>query len=274
MMRQSTLVTCAFIAAVGAWDGALQAQDTSKLVFDVSTVKPTAPDNPGSSFGVRDGNLKVVGANLKNLIGAAWSVRPDQVAGEPAWADDEHWDVTGKVTDTDGAVLKKLTDKDLSRMEQTLLAERFHVKAHIEMRTAPVFNLVPAKGGIKLKLLQPVKDGDKPDSSPMPRGTFWMRGARGGGVEMAGHGVSLKVLINNIAGNLQRTIIDKTGLPSDAAFDFTIRCAFDATSATSQNGDAPSLREALEDQLGLRLESTRGPVPTVVVDQVGKPEAN
>ncbi len=273
-MRQSTLITCALVAAVGTWDGALQAQDTSKLVFDVSTVKPTAPDHPGSSFGVRDGNLKVVGANLKNLIGAAWGVRPDQVAGEPAWADDEHWDVTGKVTDTDEAVLKKLTDKDLERMEQMLLAERFHVRAHIEIRTAPVFNLVPARGGIKLKVLQPVKDGDKPDSGPMPRGTFWMSGARGGGIEMAGHGVSLKVLINNIAGNLQQTIIDKTGLPSDAAFDFTIRCTFDAASATSQNGDAPSLREALEDQLGLRLESTRGPVPTVVVDQVGKPEAN
>jgi uncharacterized protein (TIGR03435 family) len=118
------------VALIGSLAGAsaLHAQDTSKLTYDVSTVKPHDPAHRGESFGARDGRFVVVNAALRNLIADAWDVRPDQIAGEPAWADDEHWDVTGRVTDAEDAVLKKITKKDTQHMEQTLLAERFHVK--------------------------------------------------------------------------------------------------------------------------------------------------
>jgi uncharacterized protein (TIGR03435 family) len=146
------------VALIGSLAGAsaLHAQDTSKLTYDVSTVKPHDPAHPGGSFGARDGRFVAVNAELRNLIAEAWGVRPDQVAGEPAWADDERWDVTGRVTDADDAVLKKIPKKDTQHMEQTLLAERFHVKVHIETRTGRVLNLVPTKSGIKLKMLESV----------------------------------------------------------------------------------------------------------------------
>jgi uncharacterized protein (TIGR03435 family) len=263
------------VALIGSLAGAsaLHAQDTSKLTYDVSTVKPHDPAHPGGSFGARDGRFVAVNAELRNLIAEGWGVRPDQVAGEPAWADDERWDVTGRVTDADDAVLKKIPKKDTQHMEQTLLAERFHVKVHIETRTGRVLNLMPAKSGIKLKMLESVQDDGKLGNSRMPRGSLLMRSAEGG-YEMDGHGIGVEMLIANIAATLQQTVIDKTGLPTDAVFDFTLKFAPETDTNTPQNGDAPPMREALEEQLGLHLESTRGPVQIVVVDHVDKPTAN
>jgi uncharacterized protein (TIGR03435 family) len=263
------------VALIGslAGAGALRAQDTSKLTYDVSTVKPHDPAHPGGSFGARDGRFVAVNAELRNLIAEGWGVRPDQVAGEPAWADDERWDVTGRVTDVDDAVLKQIPKKDTQHMEQTLLAERFHVKVHIETRTGRVLNLMPAKSGIKLKMLESVQDDGKLGNSRMPRGSLLMRSAEGG-YEMDGYGIGVEMLIANVAANLQQTVIDKTGLPTDAVFDFTLKFAPETGTNTPQNGDAPPMREALEEQLGLYLESTRGPVQIVVVDHVDKPTAN
>jgi uncharacterized protein (TIGR03435 family) len=263
------------VALIGSLAGAsaLQAQDTSKLTYDVSTVKPHDPARPGGSFGARDGRFVAVNIGLRNLIAEGWGVRPDQVAGEPAWADDQRWDVTGRVTDADDAVLKKIPKKDTQHMEQTLLAERFHVKVHIETRTGRVLDLMPAKSGIKLKMLESVQDDGKLGNSRMPRGSLLMRSAEGG-YEMDGYGIGVEMLIANIAANLQQTVIDKTGLPTDAVFDFTLKFAPETGTDTPQNGDAPPMREALEEQLGLHLESTRGPVQIVVVDHVDKPTAN
>ena len=257
-----------------AGTGAFIAQNTPKLLYDVSTVRPHDPADQGMSWGAQNGDLKAINVELKSLISDAWGVRPDQVAGEPAWADEEHWDVTGKVTDTQEDVLKKLTQKDLRSMEQMLLVERFHAKVHLETRTRTVFDLVPAKSGIKLKVLQPNEGDDKSDKNSMPRGSLSIRGAEGGGLEMTGHGVGVDMLISNIAMNLQQTVINKTGIPTDAVFDFTLKFAPETGTNPLQNDDAASIREALEKQLGLRLESTRGPVTTVVVDHVDKPTPN
>jgi bla regulator protein BlaR1 len=263
------------VALIGSLAGAraLRAQNASKLTYDVSTVKPHDPAHPGGSFGVREGRFVAVNAELRNLIAEGWGVRPDQVAGEPAWADDERWDVIGKVTDADDAVLKKIPKKDTQHMEQTLLAERFHVKVHIETRTGRVLNLMPAKSGIKLKMLESVQDDSRLSNSRIPRGSLLMRSAEGG-CEMDGYGIGVEMLIANIAANLQQTVIDKTGLPTDAVFDFTLKFAPETDTNTAQNGDAPPMREALEEQLGLHLEPTRGPVQIVVVDHVDKPTAN
>ena len=88
----------------------LHAQGTSKLIYDVTTVKPHSSADPGMSWGAQNGNLRAMNVNLRDLIADASGVRPDQVAGEPAWADEEHWDVTGKLTDTQEDVLKKLSN--------------------------------------------------------------------------------------------------------------------------------------------------------------------
>lgn len=254
--------------------GLLYGQDASKVVYDVSTVRLHDPADPGMSWGAENGILKASNVQLKNLIADAWGVRPDQVAGEPAWADNERWDVNGKVTDMKKDSLKRLTNKDVLRMEQALLVERFHARVHVETRTGTIFNLVPAKSGLKLTVLHPHEVDGKADQSPIPLGSIWMRGAEGGGYEMVGHGIGMKQLISNIAVNLQQTVIDKTGLPGDDLYEINLKFAPETGTNTSQNGDAVSLREALEQQLGLHLESGRGPVLTVVVDHIEKPAAN
>ncbi len=139
---------------------------------------------------------------------------------------------------------------------------------------APVFDLVPAKSGIKLTMLQPVKDNDAPVKSVMPRGSLMMQSLAGGGSEFLGYGIGVELLIGNIAANLHQTVIDKTGLPGDAAFDFVLKYTPKGSPDSPQNGNLPSLHEALDQQLGLHLQSTRGPVMTVVVDHVDKPAAN
>jgi uncharacterized protein (TIGR03435 family) len=252
----------------------LHAQEASKLIYDVSTVKPHDPTDENMSWGAPKGKFSALNVNLKDLIADAWGVRPDQVSGEPAWASDAHWDVTAKVTDVQKDVLEKLKKEDVKHMDQALLLERFHVKVHLETRTTKVLDLLPAKSGIKLKALPPAKEGDKPDNGSLPRGSLSIGGAEGGGYELIAHGIGINMLIANISLNLQQTVIDKTGLPADAVFDVKLKYAPETGTDTSQNGDAVSIREALEQQLGLHLESTRGPVVTVVVDHVEKPTAD
>ena len=166
-------------------------------------------------------------------------------------------------------------------MLKTLLADRFQLALHHETKQLPVYDLVVARRGLKMK---PSKDqtlwaGDFPDGSPDGRPTT------GGGPSeltngrLAGKAVPMTIIVNLLAGPLGRPVINKTGLTG--RFDLDLRYPPGSGQAPSDNDTAPaddprtaSLFTAIQEQLGLRLEPSKGTVDVLVIDHIERPSAN
>lgn len=248
----------------------LAAAQNPPAAYDVSTVKPHDPSDQNMSWSDNQDGVRAVNVDLKSFIADAWHLRPYQLTGEPSWVGDLHWDITGKSTELTPEQLKKLTAEQRHQITQQLLADRFHLIAHIENRTGPIFTLVPAKHGIKL---QPIAlTAEEKATGQIPDSGLSMSGSDP--VVLDAKKISLSGLLDNLALNMHQPVIDKTGLPADAVYSFTLRWNPEYGRGTALEGDAPPMSSALEDQLGLHLESSRGPVKVLVVDHIEKPTAN
>jgi len=139
-------------------------------------------------------------------------------------------------------------------MLQNLLAERFQLKLHRSTKEVPVYALVVAKNGPKLKVS--VEDPD----APKPRGTLWS----GGRKRFEVNGRTMANLAHMLESDADRPVIDMTGL--EGTYDIRLEFADTKSTFGSQDPQAPELFTALTEQLGLRLESRRGPVVLLVVD--------
>jgi uncharacterized protein (TIGR03435 family) len=146
-------------------------------------------------------------------------------------------------------------------MLQTLLADRFQLKVHWEDREQAIYALVAAKGGPKLT--EPKKD----DLPPFVRISFTGSPSEKKTYVLSGHKASLAMLAGNL-GEAPRPVLDRTGIPGE--FDFRLEFAAD----DSRPEDGPSLFTAIQEQLGLKLESAKGPVSTLIIDHAEKPSAN
>jgi uncharacterized protein (TIGR03435 family) len=138
-----------------------------------------------------------------------------------------------------------------------LLADRFQVKVHREMRESPVYVLVTAKRGPKLK---------ESDREAMSRLTL----AGGRTIRITTIKGSVEQLAGHLSGDLGRPVVDRTGLTG--SYDHKLEWASDGGVAGDSNG--PSIFSVVQEQLGLRLESTKAPIETVVIDRVEKPTEN
>jgi uncharacterized protein (TIGR03435 family) len=153
-----------------------------------------------------------------------------------------------------------------------MLADRFHVKAHTEVKTLSVFNLVVTKDGPRFKRNPPPPiDPDNPKKGQEGRGNININND-----DMTATAVPLSTLAEVLADQLSHTVIDKTGLTGD--YDFRLKwTSEDQSNNTADNGTTdrpPDLFTALQEQLGLKLESTKGPVTTLVVDHADQPTPN
>lgn len=229
--------------------GTISAQNSAgPLAFEVASVKP-AGTRPATGRGIAAG-LRVTNRRaslefvpLKLVIQTAYGVRQYQVAG-PDWLVSERFNI-------DATLPEGATRDQVPEMLRTLLAERFQFVAHRETRTMPVYYLVIAKNGPKI---QPATSKDNKFSvSHGPDG----------------HRVSgqlvLANLISVIAKGLDRPVLDMTGL--EGYFDVDLRW-LDETARTSSETDAAPLFTALQETLGLKLESRKGNIDVVVVDRV------
>lgn len=154
-------------------------------------------------------------------------------------------------------------------MMQSLLAERFKLAVHTEDRTRPVFALVLANPGRLGSQLHP-----HPKGEPCPLCGLVIGGPKDGKFNWSVQGVSMEVIAGYLAsqGNLDKPIVDKTGLSGD--FDYSITVDQGAGRAPQSDVSGLSFEEALTDQLGLKLESITAPVPTVVIDHIEQPSPN
>ena len=243
------------------------AQDASPA-FDVATIKPSEPGRPGPGITFRGRDLITIGTTLSFLITMAYDVHPKQIAGGPAWLETDKYDITGR-PDLDGQPNLKQT----KIMIQKLLADRFQLAFHREKKELSVYAITVVKTGAKI-----TKSQADPNSLP------------GLGFGGAPSGMSFNVrnaTMAEVAGVLQGTVLDKpvvdqTGLSEK--YDFTVKFTPDASQMTLFGGlrppaadaaDAPpDLFTAFQQQLGLKLESTKAPADVLVIDKVEKPSAN
>jgi uncharacterized protein (TIGR03435 family) len=250
-----------FAVAIGAFGQAIAStpQPAAAIAFAYEAVTIKPDDTGNSYFKLTPDSFSMGGMPTWVLIRSAYGVLLEhQVAGLPGWAKSERISVEAKMDQETAAALAKLPPmerwKQQQLMLQALLASRFALKAHRESRELPIYVLTVAKGGSKLKKTAPDGLGGN---------------ATHASGKYAAHEISLQALAANLSFTVGRVVVNKTGL--DGGYDFTLEYAPENADASDPR---PSLFTALEEQLGLKLESSKSPVDVIVVDHIERPTKN
>jgi uncharacterized protein (TIGR03435 family) len=212
--------------------------------FETASIKPTATKDGSFTFDFPPGG-RFTGRNLtlQNLLRIAYELQDYQISGGPSWSNSAGFDIQAKAPTGTGEV---------RQMVQSLLAERFHLALHRETRQLPIFVLVAGKSGPKL---QPAVSNAAPARSQKMGQLITPK-------------MSMTELANILTFDLKRPVKDETGLKGD--FAFTLEWA----PGLGESDDGPSLFAAIQEQLGLKLTSTKGPIEVLVIDHVDKPSEN
>jgi uncharacterized protein (TIGR03435 family) len=272
-----------------AWTIALgfataQTPTTARPEFAVASIKP---NHTGccTTYGAGNGGSGGKNVTLKILIAFAYHLQQFQISGGPRWIDSEHFDVEGKAENP------KADPEQLRLMLRSLFEDRFKLKVHRETKEGPVYALVLAKGGAKIKLSR----DQSPENvdGPVPPGAGPNHGAiRIGAGNLVGNAVTLSWFATMLSQRLDRLIVDKTNLtgrydirlqwtPNAGEYPYDLGGNRLPTSIIDMSGTAvtldpsgPSIFSAMQEQLGLKLESAKAPVELLVIDHVEKPSEN
>jgi uncharacterized protein (TIGR03435 family) len=247
------------------------ASEVKKPEFDVATVKKSTYQNGSRIMNTLDG-FSCDNIPLKSLITGAYPINGDLIFGGPAWADTMGFDVNAKILGVDKETLKKMPWKERQAMMRALLADRFKLKVHIETKVLPIYELVVMNGGMKLKALPPVdKDAEEAKTPDQKRRVGATQTGFG---TYKGQGVTIGSLAVNLQFIVHRTVTDKTGLTG--IYDIDLKWTpEDEDEAKDSGTDAgPSIFTALQEQLGLKLQPSKGPVDTLVIDHAELPTEN
>jgi bla regulator protein BlaR1 len=263
----------------------LQAQPTPvPLTFDVASIKPSSPDAHGTSLQFQPPNgLRISNGPLKMLITFAYDVRDFQVSGDPGWVGSDRFDILAKADRNPGkdigpADFRRMNEeqrmailRDMRERVRALLADRFHLSIHKETKQGSVYALIVAKGGPKMQLAKDTGEGQQ-----------GMRLNRG---QLTGMVAPMEMLATVLSSQLGRPVLDKTELTGK--YDFKLEWTPDVGEGGGPLGpknpgdepppaspDGPTLFTALQEQLGLKLESQKGPIEMIVIDRVEKPSEN
>jgi uncharacterized protein (TIGR03435 family) len=183
----------------------------------------------------------------------------DLISGVPDPVGSAHFDIKAKIVNRDGNRPAKLTDRELQAMVIPLLAERFHLSIRLVPKTMTVYELVVAKGGPKFKLREP--DG------PLSLKASWGRNST-----LVFKSASMPTLAGVLSDSgLHHLVVDRTGLAG--AGDFSLRWSSEAAEEEGR-GDIVSIFTAVQEQLGLKMQTAKFPVDTLVIDHVEMPSAN
>jgi uncharacterized protein (TIGR03435 family) len=245
--------------------------------FEVASVKLNVSSDARMFIGRTSpspGRFAAANAPLKFLIQEAYAVKSSQVLGVPGWIESDRYDIDAK-----GAFDTVRRGSEALLMLQVLLEDRFKLRLHRETRELPVLMLTVVGGGPKM---EQAKCGNPP--GPGPSACLGQRlGSHGLNWTLDGTGATMNGLVNFLANNTGRDVIDKTGLAGQ--YDFQLEWAPDVPTGAPLGGaddrpapvsdvTGPTIFSALHDQLGLKLESGKGPIEVLVIDHVEKPSAN
>jgi len=295
-------ITCVAFAAGGldrAQAPTAQSSTGDKPAFEVASVRPNRSQDPGGHLGIPAGRFTATNVTTKELIKFAYngkqsgfSLRDDQVSGGPSWINSDRFDIDAKEEDSIVKGLKKLTyDQALDQirsMVQSLLEDRFRLNVSHATRELPVYVLVVAKSGPRLtqSTVTPLgPPGSNPPGSAPQKGP--LLGVKAG--QITGVGMRVGPLAEVLSRQPElggRMVLDQTGLKD--TYDFTLHWTPEnlttvpngpdgsqpPANTRSPDSSAPSIFTAIQEQLGLRLESTKGPVDVLVIDHVEEPSPN
>jgi uncharacterized protein (TIGR03435 family) len=251
------------------------AQQTSEPAFEVASIRRDVSGEP-VTYARWFPSLHIERMTLKDLVVLAYQLQDFEVTGGPGWIHSERYNIDAK---TEPRPVPSQQYVALERRDlQTLLRDRFHMTIHRETKQLPIYDLTVAKGGLKVhpsNCIQRVT-GDTA-IAPGKTGSDYCRAPANGAGRIQGSGVSMAFLSHILAGRLSRTVVDKTGITGE--FDLQLTYTPDSPNVPSPLAPAaadpgPDIFIAMQEQLGLKLESTKGPVEILVIDHVEKPDAN
>jgi len=238
---------------------------TKPLTFEVATIKPNKTAGGWRMQPTPDG-YTAMNVSLRHMVQEAYGVYDDKLlSGGPAWIDRDKFDLEAKFDAAAIPGAKNLTYRQRADMLQPLLTDRFHLKVHHESKEFPVYNLVIAKGGLKLQQSKP-ENIYQGLSGP----SCLFRRSRSGYIQV--EGCMPKDLEDQLRYATGRTVIDKTGLTT--RYDFALRWTPEDTPVDSPNASGPSIFTAVQEQLGLKLEPSTAPLDVLVIDHVEPPTPN
>ncbi len=241
-----------------------------RLAFEVAAVKPSRPGRWGDDLDESGDRLTIQNYTVRRLIREAYGLKSDsQIIGGPEWIGNQRFDVVAKVDDAEAARMNKMTDdqsgKEWALMLQSLLADRFQLRVTRGERSLPVFALVVAHSGPKMKPT-PANGANEKGGDPGIDINWGELAARAASMDgFADVLTSLRDLEN-------RVVVNRTGLAG--SYDFQLDWARDRGDGASTDSPYPGLFTALEEQLGLKLRSERATVDVVVVESAAQPSIN
>lgn len=276
----------AILLAAGAF--LFAQQPDVQPAFDVVSIRPSAPNAPNRLPRISPGRIEIFNTTLKSLIRMGYSRFPfdsREVVGGPDWLDADRFDIVATMA-PQPKVDETGLPAGLAGMLRAALEQRFGIKTHNEQREGDIYVLTFARTDRKIgaalrqvpdmcaaamkemtaATLPPPRNGPPPCSFGGPAG------------RLIGTGVSIKMFADVLSGNVGRLVVDRTELAG--AFDFELN--FDPASAAKAPPDAPagplpaddskpSIFTALQEQLGLKLESTRGAIDVLMIDRAERP---
>ncbi|HZM62229.1 MAG TPA: TIGR03435 family protein [Vicinamibacterales bacterium] len=302
-MRSAAKYLVLLFALLASISAQTSDQDAGRRpAFEVASVKRNVTGNPPTSIRSTTGRFTATNAPLMLLLSSAYRLAPYQYAGLPSWADSERFDIA--------ATAPGATVDQVALMLRSLLADRFKMVAHMETRDAPIYAIVVARADRRLgpqitrsstdctavlAERQAAARSRGPGPVPVPSVTpgqrpvcnirATTRQTSSGGVVLGYTAGSITMArfaeILSIALQFRRQVVDRTAL--EGAYDFDLEYARERPATAAAPGepaaatpidDGPSIFTALEEQLGLKLESTRAPVEYLVIDSVEKPTDN
>jgi uncharacterized protein (TIGR03435 family) len=237
--------------------------------FEVASIKP-ATESPARFIRMQGAQrFEAKNHSVKTLLAAAYNLNPHAISGGPAWIDSERYDILAK---TPGDVRPNLNEQ--MAMLRALLAARFNLTFHRELRELSIYALTVAKGGPKLN-----ESTASPDASPEgpPPLIFVVTPEL---IRLPGRNATIAELASVMQrAALDHPVVDRTGL--SARYDFDLEFTPDETQfggvfakKSIDDTGKPGLSAALQQQLGLRMDATKGKVETLVIDRVDHPSGN
>ncbi len=263
--KLAPIFAASFAVAILCVRGHAQAAVTAQT-FEVASIHMNNTETDGHHHIISnpaESHFRTVNLALRDLIQFAYGLPDSQILGGPAWLDSIMFDIDAKSDPLVDAQLRALPT-ELARhqkqlMVQALLADRFQLKAHRETRLLPVYALVVTKDGPKFK-------PSNVNGTTIDTGRSHLY--------VAGSDDTMSILARELAQVLGRVVVNQTGL--SGRYDLALRWTPDdaAASASSSPDVPPDIFTAIQEQLGLKLESTKGPVSVLVIDSVAKPSPN
>jgi uncharacterized protein (TIGR03435 family) len=279
-MKSKKVIVLVLFLTVFAAIPVLSQNPGGKPSFEVASVKATASGACIVSIANQPGGRFIATCMpLRGLIANAYHVRDFQIIGGPGWMASDRWSIEARAAEQSVPNTPELMALRL----QSLLEERFQLKLRRETRELPTFALIVAKGGPKIKQSEdqspPQENGDTKalvtvfrPGEPIPRGAM-----RKGIGEIEAHAIGLAELAQTLSAQLKRNVMDNTGLTG--LYDIKLKWAPEIGQVRTPFGQpaessGPSIFTAVQEQLGLKLESIKGPTEVLVIDSVQKPSEN